>query len=35
MLLELAGIGMAGNVRTMSLKAFSVEEFGALLEKLP
>jgi uncharacterized protein with GYD domain len=34
-LLQLLGLGMAGNVRTTTLKAFSMEEFAALLQKLP
>lgn len=34
-LLQLIGLGMAGNVRTTTLKAFSVEEFAAVLQKLP
>ena len=31
----LLGMGMAGNVRTTTLKAFSMEEFGALVQRLP
>ena len=31
----LLGLGMAGNIRTTTLKAFSMEEFGALVQKLP
>ena len=34
-MLQLLGIGAAGYVRTTTLKAFTVEEFAALLEKLP
>ena len=34
-LLQLLGLGMAGNVRTTTLKAFSMEEFAALLQQLP
>jgi len=34
-LLQLLGLGMAGNVRTTTLKAFSMEEFAAVLQKLP
>ena len=34
-LLQLLGLGMAGNVRTTTLKAFGMEEFAALLQKLP
>ena len=34
-LLQLLGLGMAGNVRTTTLKAFSMEKFAALLQKLP
>jgi len=32
---QLLGLGMAGNVRTTTLKAFSLAEFGELLKKLP
>jgi uncharacterized protein with GYD domain len=31
----LLGLGMAGNVRTTTLKAFGMEEFAALLKQLP
>jgi uncharacterized protein with GYD domain len=34
-MLQLLGIGASGFVRTTTLKAFTVEEFEALLEKLP
>jgi uncharacterized protein with GYD domain len=34
-MLQLLGLGMAGNVRTTALKAFTMEEFAALLQKLP
>jgi len=34
-LLQLIGLGMAGHVRTTTLKAFTPEEFSAVLEKLP
>jgi uncharacterized protein with GYD domain len=34
-MLQLLGIGAAGYVRTTTLKAFTVDEFAALLEKLP
>lgn len=34
-LLQLLGLGMAGNVRTTTLKAFTMPEFGELLKKLP
>lgn len=34
-MLQLLGIGAAGFVRTTTLKAFTVEEFTAMLEKLP
>ena len=34
-LLQLLGLGMAGNVRTITLKAFTMAEFGGLLKKLP
>ncbi len=34
-LLQLLGLGMAGNVRTTTLKAFTMEEVGGLLKKLP
>lgn len=31
----LAGLGAAGNVRTTTMKAFKMEEFNALVKKLP
>jgi len=34
-LLQLFGLAMAGNVKTTSMKAFTVEEMGGLLKKLP
>jgi uncharacterized protein with GYD domain len=34
-LAQLFGIGMAGNVRTMTMKAFDEEEFGKVLKMLP
>jgi uncharacterized protein with GYD domain len=34
-MLQLLGLAMAGNVRTTTLKAFTREEFGELLKKLP
>jgi uncharacterized protein with GYD domain len=34
-LLQLLGLGMAGNVRTTALKAFRMEQFATLLQKLP
>jgi uncharacterized protein with GYD domain len=34
-LLQLIGLGMAGNVRTTALKAFTREEFAEILKKLP
>ena len=34
-LLQLAGLAAAGNVNTTTLKAFTLEEFAKLLEKLP
>jgi uncharacterized protein with GYD domain len=34
-LAQLLGLGMAGNVRTTTLKAFSMEEFGKVLSMLP
>ena len=34
-LLQLLGLGAAGNVRTTTLKAFPREEFEAILKKLP
>lgn len=34
-MLQLLGIGAAGYVRTTTLKAFTAEEFAAMLEKLP
>jgi len=34
-LLQLAGLAAAGNVNTITLKAFTLEEFGGLLQKLP
>jgi uncharacterized protein with GYD domain len=32
---QLLGLGMAGNVRTTTLKAFTREEFAKILEMLP
>ena len=32
---QLFGLGMAGNVRTTTLKAFTREEFAEILKKLP
>jgi uncharacterized protein with GYD domain len=34
-MLQLLGLGMAGNVKTITLKAFTKEEFKAILAKLP
>jgi uncharacterized protein with GYD domain len=34
-LAQLLGLGMAGNVRTKTLKAFSGEEFAEILKMLP
>jgi uncharacterized protein with GYD domain len=34
-LMQLLGLGMAGNVRTTTLKAFTAEEFAEILKKLP
>jgi uncharacterized protein with GYD domain len=34
-MLQLLGLGMAGNVRTTTLKAWTAEEFAGLLKKLP
>ena len=34
-LLQLFGLAIAGNVKTTSMKAFTIEEMGGLLEKLP
>lgn len=34
-LAQLLALGMAGNVRTTTLKAFTREEFAAILKKLP
>ena len=34
-LAQLFGLGMAGNIRTMTMKAFGVEEFGEILKQLP
>lgn len=34
-ILQLIGLGMAGNVRTTTLKAFPLAEFVELLKKLP
>jgi uncharacterized protein with GYD domain len=34
-LAQLLGLGMAGNVRTLTLKAFSGEEFAKVLQMLP
>jgi uncharacterized protein with GYD domain len=34
-LLQLIGLGVAGNVRTTALKAFTREEFADILKKLP
>jgi len=33
--LQLLGLGMAGNVRTTTLKAFTKDEFEKLLKRLP
>jgi uncharacterized protein with GYD domain len=32
---QLAALGMGGSVRTTTLKAFTPEEFQALVQKLP
>jgi uncharacterized protein with GYD domain len=34
-LAQLIGLGMAGNVRTTAMKAFTREEFAAILERIP
>ena len=34
-MMQLLAIGLAGNVRTTTLKAFTLEEFEGILEKLP
>ena len=34
-MVQLMGLGMAGNVRTTTLKAFSADQFAALVQKLP
>jgi uncharacterized protein with GYD domain len=34
-LAQLLGLGMQGNVRTTTLKAFTKEEFAGILKKLP
>ncbi len=34
-MLQLIGLGVAGTVRTTTLKAFTLEEFITLLKKLP
>jgi len=34
-LAQLLGLGIAGNVRTTTLKAFTTEEFAEILKKLP
>lgn len=34
-LMQLLGLGAAGNVRTTTLKAFTREEFGEIVKKLP
>jgi uncharacterized protein with GYD domain len=34
-MVQLFGLGAAGNVRTTTLKAFTLDEFTKLLEKLP
>ena len=34
-LAQLLGLGMAGNVRTTTLKAFTTEEFGKIVKTLP
>lgn len=34
-LAQLLGLGLAGYVRTTTFKAFSLEEFGAVLKTLP
>jgi uncharacterized protein with GYD domain len=32
---QLLGLGAAGNVRTTTLKAFTIEEFAGMLKQLP
>ena len=32
---QLLGLGMAGNVRTTTLKAFSMEKFGEIIKAIP
>ncbi len=34
-MVQLLGLGLGGNVRTTTLKAFTLEEFKGMLEKLP
>ena len=34
-MLQLLGLGLAGNVRTTTLKAFTKEEFAEILKRLP
>ena len=34
-LMQLLGLGAAGNVRTTTLKAFTKEEFAEIVKKLP
>jgi uncharacterized protein with GYD domain len=34
-MMQLLGLGLAGNVRTTTLKAFTLKEFEGLLKKLP
>jgi len=34
-LAQLLGLGMAGNVRTTTLKAFTTDEFAEILKQLP
>ncbi len=34
-MVQLISLGMAGNVRTTTLRAFTLDEFGALLKQLP
>jgi uncharacterized protein with GYD domain len=34
-LAQLLALGMAGNVKTMTMKAFTTEEFAEILKKLP
>lgn len=34
-MLQLIGLAMGGNVRTTTLKAFALDEFSAILSKLP